>query len=363
MVAAFVLLPVGARAETVAVLGDGGEIARAIAAPDREVMGPSAARTLLAAKRRGAAADPSAARALAAAGREAYAGAFFDEAVDQLSRAAATYLATGLRDVPADEIASLHLDLGLAHLAAGDRELAEREVALALRIQPAIVPAASHGPPVRRFVEAVRAALPRAAVLKRTIRTEPAGAAVVLDGQDRSSADALDVAIGSHLAVVRAPGRATVAYRVEVNERSPEPIALALPEEDPAQVALDALDGGELETAATLGREVLDVDAAVAVRGTHAVLARRGAAARSADGNTREIARALFPSRAAGTDRDPAARALSSREDPQDDEGSGMTWWLVAGGATVVAAGVVAAVLLLQPESDDRTLQPHIRDP
>jgi len=357
-----------AHAETVAVLGDGADLAREITADGREILGPSTARSLLEAKRGSTGRDPAAARALAAAGREAYAGAFFDEAVDQLARAAATYLATGLTGVGAPELAAVHLDLGLAHLAAGHREPAEREVALALRLQADIAPGPAHGPPVRRFVESVRAGLPRARVLSRTIATDPPGASLVLDGRDRGTSPVVvaDLAVGSHLVVASAPGRAAVAVRVEVTDRTDDPLTVALPGEDAAQAALDALDAGDLDRAASLGRTVLEVETAIAVahdaQGARAVLAGAGGTREARGRDARAIAQVLFPGSRTRDDR--AAVALASPASPAnaDDESGGAIWWWLAGGAAVVAAGVVAGVLLLEPdEPGARTVVPQFR--
>jgi hypothetical protein len=232
-------------------------------------------------------------RTLAAEGREAlYAGADLGVASERLLRALRLAAEAGEGALPDEELARLHLDLGVARLGAGARDEAEREVALALELDPALeLDTSVHGPPVRRLVERLRGS--RGGARRETRR---AG-----DGALREALAAAPGDSGAALAIAEALGAdLVVSVRRERSGRWT------------ARVVGPARAEGRL-AAASLAELAAGIDAGDAV----------GA------GGTSPVAR-------------PRA----------EDDGPSPWWWLGAGAAVLVVGVVVGAVVLTADDGD-----------
>ncbi|MBI2894825.1 MAG: PEGA domain-containing protein [Deltaproteobacteria bacterium] len=338
------------------VLGEGEGTVRELEARGHRAVGPDDARADLG-RRAGAAPDPAPIRALAAQGRAAYAQTDFPAAIEALRQASAAAFAAGPDALPRGELAAIHLDLGIAELARGWRGEAEIEVALALRLDPAVaVDRSLHGPPVWRMVERVRASTPRP--VARILVTEPEGGTIRLDARDASPSpfSVADLTLGPHVVVVRRPGHPPAMVRIDVTEATVSPVAIRLPPESGAAAArgaLDALDAGDLERAATLARVALDADGVLAVAPEagrlRAVWAPRGAPPRSISAaSPSELASTLFPQPsvrlAIRTPRRPSPHVA---RDPEPRPSAGLPWWAWAGGGALVAGAATAAVIFL----------------
>ncbi len=341
----------------IGVIGDGVEVAVALQARGRTVLGPAEVQAALD-ERANAAGDAGAAaaraRARAEEGRRAlYVDARFRPAREALSDALDQLLAEGVRDVTTAELARVALDLGVAALAAGETREAERQVELALRLVPALtLEPELHGPPVQELVARVRSREARQGATRRSVVTEPPAATVTVDGRAcGASPIALDLAVGLHIIAAEGPGRAPAATLADVGPGSAETIRLALPAAVPALAVRRALESGRLEEAARVARAALDLDVVVAVaRGPGGWTALR------VDGRA-------ATHRVRGTNPAEVAAALGAPTAPEADPPSGgVAWWVWAAGglaAAGVAIGVFVAVSSSEPDHRVLVLDPE----
>jgi len=325
-----------AEAGPVVVIGDGAAVASELRERGRRVLDGVELRRELGARAPDVATPGDDPARLAEEGRAAlYARADFAGARAQLSRAADALIARSIEPPARRLLARVQLDLGVALLAAGDTEGAEREIALALRLEPGLsLDRALHGPDVRELVDRLRAA--PGPNVSQPIRTRPSGARLWVDGTEVGEAP-LQTAVprGSHVVVARLGGRTAGAARFE-STASPEPWVLALPRAEAAASALEALEAGDDEAAAPDVLRALDVDRVVVVR-------------RGANGLVANVWSQRGTSRASAADAGGLVRALEGVEgagstSPAEHERR-LPWAWIGVGAAVVVAGVAVAVI------------------
>lgn len=282
--------PLGAGAETIVVVEGPRALVEALEARGHRVLALADVEAQL----RGLDRDERAAvDRLAREGRDAlYGGGDLATARARLEEA----LRRGGEGLPANDRARLQLDLGVAHLGAGDRDDAERAIGAALRLDPDLEQdPAVHGPPVRRLVDRLRARAPRSAR-----RDDDAELRADLEAAPSNPEAALRVAaaLDADLAVAARPapnGRWTARV---IGPRRRE---------------------GRV-TAASLAELAAGLDAERAARPS--VAARRG------------------PERVAPDEGD------------EGDGGGGLAWW-IGGGVAIVVAGVVVGALVLSQGDDE----------
>lgn len=353
-------LPAEAR-ETIGVVGAAGDLPRFLRSSQRRVLDPAEVRARLEVRAGGRRLDEL--RALAREGRRGlYSTGDFAAAADALSRAARGWLESGGGATPLPEIAKVLLDLSVALEATGDAQGAERELALALRLDPRLAAdPAVHGPPVRRALERARSSRPR--LYSRTVTTVPDGASINLDGRPQGASPIeVELSAGSHWLEVMLPGREPLSRRIEVSVGSETTIAVDLREASPARLALEALDAGPggMEQAARLCREALDLDAVVAVirnpEEVTAVRSGRGGALRTVHGSTLEEIRAALYPRLEVHGRPLQATDASPGQDPRAERGGSGSWWLWVGAGAVAVGAATLAIVIATSGSDERTL-------
>ncbi len=175
---------------------------------------------------------------VAAEGWRAYLAARPTTAVSRLGDARAEAAALLDLDGGLELYADLSLRIGAARLALGRDSGAEEDFRLAARLDPGReVTDAEFKPAVVQRYAAARAARPGGA--EQRIESEPGGAAIEVDGRPVGRAPVtVDLAIGHHVVVARATGRAA---RAEVIDAAPGAPALRLElDPDPAAAAIAA---------------------------------------------------------------------------------------------------------------------------
>ena len=318
---------------------------------------------------------------LAAEGWRAYLEARPTTAVSRLGDARAEAAAVLDLDGGRELYADLSVRIGAARLALGRDSAAEEDFRLAARLDPEReVTDAEFKPAVVQRYAAARAARPGSAAQR--IESAPPGAAIEVDGRPVGTAPvSVDLAIGLHVVVARAAGRAA---RAEVVTAAPGAPAVRL-ELDPDAAAAAVAAGtagfklGRDEAAATeVAGAILaygEVDALLLVgtvwrRGAPALLGQicRGVPARC--GRVVEIgypraadlgraAARLWREARAAPGRFPAtllgdARLVSREAAPGagggETPGGGRRWWRspwlwagIGGAALAVAAGFLVA--------------------
>jgi hypothetical protein len=293
---------------------------------------------------------PGMSRAAARAGLDRAREAFRTLALDDSIREA-TAVADGFpfTDAASPDGARLlreaFVRIAIAHQAGGRPDEYASALARAAGVGLAdALPLADFPPPVVGEYETQKRRLLAAPRLRVEVRTEPAGAEVLVDGltAERAADGAVEALATPHVLTARWPGRGTAALPIEADSTTAT-LSIPRPDLEVGQVRLEVETTGEAITIRLTAR--LGAGEPVVFEETGAVVevaARRaGEALRDRTSPRPDPAVAAAPTAAPRPPRPAGPRPFYDR----------WWFWAVAGGA-VVAGAAIASVAAGEPQSD-----------